>query len=872
MRFMYWRLQKERMLWWLLSGVSALCFLVLFAWGSASVDAKKCEFRSEFLLRERLTQELGPYREVDFELIRALGQEHRGIVVYLPAVTFYPLQRPQFLMMELAKMGYICLFVDNNASAPLVRVRNTPRLFVVKHEETVARVVGFRRVVLLVTWALQMSFKKIFRSSFIWYDVLDHPSMFACFGEEYVREHHNIIRQAGVVTRTTENLRENLGPWNTTAPVLILPNACDNSLAHLSIKYLKRQEQRDPDRVKRLFSNSAVHKLAETSYLQLKHDADTANVQGHKKDREVVFIGVVSVETVDQSLLLFLAESLPDVTFRIYGNVACILEPKVVRQQNIKFHGPFEFEDKVSLLSSFGVALMLFPTVHDKDKLVSAAVSPLKMYEYACAGLQVVSPVLPSVPRNERWLHVAESFEEMVALVERALQSASEVETQQVLDSSSLYCLSNLWSTRIGTLLSSLNSLPSFWSTHANLNTLQDVALFSIQYFHFDGRDNYKGGAERYYNDLHELFSRLQRRLTTYQCGSWPWARRSNGMWVLSLARGEEPIDFAFSRLVFYRLIAGRGIVAIYSSFFEASSFVARPSLGISHGVSWDYPGDQSGFLNAHVLPSLKSLDYLVSVDTNTLNFIQTVSYDFSQERAEFVPNYADARYFHPPSDFRLRLQNGKRVQRICFPRRLYAPRGLGLVLKILPLMLKTFDNFEFHFIGRGEMEDTRKVTALVDHYPSRVFWRQVNPENMPQVYRDMDVTLVPTLWSEGTSLSLIEAMASGNLVIATRVGGLPDLVIDRFNGLLVDPRASSLAEALVVALSNHSEVSTMRENAVRASMSFTREVWGSKVEKSHRKFLVHCWISRMAATDDVKRPGFKALSRGASVCGYFCC
>jgi lipopolysaccharide/colanic/teichoic acid biosynthesis glycosyltransferase len=62
--------------------------------------------------------------------------------------------------------------------------------------------------------------------------------------------------------------------------------------------------------------------------------------------------------------------------------------------------------------------------------------------------------------------------------------------------------------------------------------------------------------------------------------------------------------------------------------------------------------------------------------------------------------------------------------------------------------------------------------------------WRR----DLPRVYADLDV-LVVSSDNEGTPVSAIEAMASGCPVVATRVGGLPDLVVDGEVGHLVPPR-----------------------------------------------------------------------------------
>lgn len=58
----------------------------------------------------------------------------------------------------------------------------------------------------------------------------------------------------------------------------------------------------------------------------------------------------------------------------------------------------------------------------------------------------------------------------------------------------------------------------------------------------------------------------------------------------------------------------------------------------------------------------------------------------------------------------------------------------------------------------------------------------------IPKYMSAADVFVLPSI-SEGLPLVILEALATGVPVVASRVGGIPDVVINEYNGLIVEPR-----------------------------------------------------------------------------------
>ncbi|MEA5010986.1 MAG: glycosyltransferase family 4 protein [Angelakisella sp.] len=375
------------------------------------------------------------------------------------------------------------------------------------------------------------------------------------------------------------------------------------------------------------------------------------------------------------------------------------------------------------------------------------------------------------------------------------------------------------------------NSFETCW-VFANSFSHGCIAVLTVTFFDFQGNNYYSGGAERYLLDLNDLCQNLGIRLRVFQYADDAWLRFYNNLEVVGIpTSGENPRYFGknLQKSMFKEFVAQFGNTSalnIYSPFYLAFSSSLAPSIGISHGISWDDETNNHDALsfwqyNCDRIKSVKYCDQIVSVDTNTPNWFQTIRYADSA-KIRYIPNYVDTAEFTPRTDY---LYPSSKVI-ITYPRRLYKARGLYLLLDIIDTLMIQYKNIEIHFVGKGFKEDTQAIDDKILKWGSCIKRYFRSPDEMHEVYKQSDICLIPTIYSEGTSLSCLEALSSGNAVIATRVGGLPDLIIDGYNGMMIEPTAQSLLDAITKVLDNPEMMVALKTHAVETAKAFSKNIW----------------------------------------------
>jgi len=128
---------------------------------------------------------------------------------------------------------------------------------------------------------------------------------------------------------------------------------------------------------------------------------------------------------------------------------------------------------------------------------------------------------------------------------------------------------------------------------------------------------------------------------------------------------------------------------------------------------------------------------------------------------------------------------------------RLSEEKGHYYLLEAWKKVMEVFPDARLLLIGDGPLRGRLESLSQKWGIDSRVRFLGIHIDDLPELLNCLDVFVLPSV-SEGLGIALIEAMAVGCPVIASRVGGIPDLVSPEY-GILVEPGDSvSLAESII--------------------------------------------------------------------------
>lgn len=174
--------------------------------------------------------------------------------------------------------------------------------------------------------------------------------------------------------------------------------------------------------------------------------------------------------------------------------------------------------------------------------------------------------------------------------------------------------------------------------------------------------------------------------------------------------------------------------------------------------------------------------------------------------------------------------------------------KGHQLFLDALPQILQRHPNAQTLIFGRGPLTAELHATIAARGLDAHVHLQGFRPD-MHSVIPLLDLVVHPALM-EGLGVALLEAAACGVAIVASRVGGIPEIVHDGVNGRLVEAGATdALAQAINTLLDNPDQLKTygaagrqlvLEQFSIARMVADNQQVYveqlAAKTQPSHRR------------------------------------
>lgn len=205
--------------------------------------------------------------------------------------------------------------------------------------------------------------------------------------------------------------------------------------------------------------------------------------------------------------------------------------------------------------------------------------------------------------------------------------------------------------------------------------------------------------------------------------------------------------------------------------------------------------------------PSMAEADHLIAVSHAVAEALTSLG--VGPQRITVVPNGVELnRYLVGEPDLSNRVRSALSLSEslpiIGIVARVQPVKGHEVLLEAFKEVRATLPEARLLVVGGGASSYERRLRELCQRLgiASSVVWLGVRSD-VPDLLAAMDVVALPSR-SEGFGLAILEAMAMGKPVVATRVGGIPECVDEGRTGILVSAgNAGELARALTTVLSD---------------------------------------------------------------------
>lgn len=238
----------------------------------------------------------------------------------------------------------------------------------------------------------------------------------------------------------------------------------------------------------------------------------------------------------------------------------------------------------------------------------------------------------------------------------------------------------------------------------------------------------------------------------------------------------------------------------------------------------------RSPFIIAVIRILMKNADAALALTEHMRMVIQNIY----MRRVLVVPNGVDLKLYNNISrdNARKKLNIACSNFILIFVGRFAPVKGLPFLIAAVSMIKNEIPNIKLLLIGYGDEQDNLKESVKKLNLENNiVFLGPIENTEIPAYLSASDVFVLPSL-SEGLPLVILEAMAAGLPIIATKITGMPEIIQEGKNGFLVEPaNPNDLADRIIYLCNNSLVRKYISENNKAKSEHFGWEKIAEKLE-----------------------------------------
>lgn len=193
--------------------------------------------------------------------------------------------------------------------------------------------------------------------------------------------------------------------------------------------------------------------------------------------------------------------------------------------------------------------------------------------------------------------------------------------------------------------------------------------------------------------------------------------------------------------------------------------------------------------------------------------------FPIDREKIYLVYNGVDTELFKPSFDkngLRQKLGISEEEKVLLFLSFVTRQKGLHLLLRALPEILKKIEKVKLLVTGEGDyLTEAKEESEKLGIKEKVIFTGYIPHQELPAYINLSDLFVFPTVRQEGLPFALIEAMACQKPVIVSKIGGIPSVIDNGIDGILITPDSvNEIIEKTIYLLENPQIAEKIAKNA----------------------------------------------------------